>query len=262
MSMRICPLALAERVPTVWTDDPNVIVPFVPRFLRGQTIAAVPNARFVDVSSDNYAYWRLLRSLWSLEETFVIVEHDMVPSEEMIPGMWSCPEVWCAHAYRMDSIVETALGLVKFGSALLRSTSSLLDGIMEQHRVWSGLDSIVIAELHRRGYKEHVHQPPVRHLHEPAPPPEPRRLILTKLHFIGDGTRYLLGIPAADFETFDPQTVAVCLESGLYVETPQARRVRKWDRTDTLAYVHKDELIVPTEAVESVLSQTTLTEKE
>ncbi len=39
------------------------------------------------------------------------------------------------------------------------------------------------------------------------------------LHYTGDGTRYLDGVPARDFSTADPQLVAICLESGLYTTT-------------------------------------------
>lgn len=205
---------------------PNVIVPFVPRFLRAQTRAAVPDARFIDVSADHRAYWRLLHDLWTESERFIIVEHDIVPTPEMIESLWNCPSDWCAHPYRMDDIVTTAFGLVAFGPRLLRGTSDLLERILDQHRVWSGLDSVVIAELHRRGYAEHVHEPEVVHLHQPAPPPQTRRRILTKLHYIGKG-RYINGVPASDFETDDPVLVAVCLESGLYVDAATLRRGRR-----------------------------------
>lgn len=198
-------------------EAPYVVVPFVPRFLRNETVQAVPKARFVDVSSDHHAYWRLLCDLWDAGHAFVIVEHDIVPLPGMIQELWDCPSQWDAVPYRMDDIVTTAFGLVAFGPSLLRGTGDLLERILDEHRVWSGLDSIVIAELHRRGYTEHVHEPEVVHLHQPAPPRESRRRILTKLHHIGNGSRYLNGIPAADFETDDPEVIAVCLESGLYV---------------------------------------------
>jgi hypothetical protein len=210
------------------------------------------------VSSDHRAYYRLLVSLWA-EGPFVIVEHDIVPAPGMVHELWNCPRDWCAFPYRMDDIVTTAFGLVKFDPELLPGAGDLLGGIIEQHRVWSGLDSIVIAELHRRGYKEHEHQPPVEHLHEPAQPPQPRRRILTKLHYVGDGTRYVNGLPASDCEIDDPTTVAVAVESGLYeaeeVLTKPAKPAKLTKfipfaeggemPPPTLAVIHEGEIIIP-----------------
>ncbi len=49
----------------------------------------------------------------------------------------------------------------------------------------------------------------------------------TELHFVGDGTRYLDGVPAADFTTADPALVAICLESGLYTTTAPVAAAEK-----------------------------------
>jgi hypothetical protein len=249
------PLGVISPSQTV-TGAPLVVVPYVPRFLRAETVAAVPGAHYVDVSGDHQAYWRLLRDLWDGATTFIIVEHDIVPLDGQIQELWNCPSVWDAAPYRMDAIVTTALGLVKFGSDLLLETQDLMCGILDQYRVWSGLDSMVIAELHRRGYSEHVHQPPVRHLHEPAPPPEPRRPFLARLHYIGDGTRYINGIPAADFETWDAIIIAQCLESGLYVSAGPPRRAR--EPRDIFTKVETPDLVtkvIPVEAPASVTKE-------
>ncbi len=229
------------------TGAPNIVVPFVLRYLRAETVAAVPDARFVDVSSDNYAYWRLLSDLCEECETFLIVEHDMAPTRAQIDAICACPEPWCSAEYQMDDIVAAAFGFVKFDAQILGVLGVVLSSILSQHRVWSGLDSMVIAELHRRGYKEHVHQPPVRHLHEPAPPPEQRRRILTKLHYVGKG-RYINGVPASDFQTDDPQVVATCLESNLYEDVSPIRKVRKPDD----AVLHSGERVHTPEIVKFV----------
>ena len=241
-------------LPQAVTGAPLVVVPYVPRFLRAETVAAVPGAHYVDVSGDHQAYWRLLRDLWDGGETVVIVEHDIVPAPGMVLGLFDCPSQWCAHEYRMDDIIATAFGLVKFGSDMLLGTSNLISGILDQHRVWSGLDSMVIAELHRRGYSEHVHQPPVRHLHEPAPLPESRRPFLARLHYIGNGTRYLNGVPAADFETWDATIIAQCLESGLYVTAGTPRRAR--EPRDIFTKVETPDIITKVIPVEAPASGT------
>ncbi len=50
-----------------------------------------------------------------------------------------------------------------------------------------------------------------------------------RLRFVGDGTRYINGVPASDHEQTDAEAVAIALESGLYVEddTPEPKRPKK-----------------------------------
>ena len=206
------------------SDTPLILIPFSPAFLRPPTREIV-GARFVDVSSDDQAYWRLLRDLWTDRQSFILIEHDVAPTKEQIDSLWNCPEEWCAYPYSMGDIETTALGCVKFEDSLIERTSDLLSGIIERLRDWRSLDVMVVGELHRRRASEHVHLPAVRHLHDYTPPP-PRRPVLTKLRYIGNGSRYLNGVPAENFETWDDALVATCLESGLYmVEAP--RKVRE-----------------------------------
>jgi hypothetical protein len=197
-------------------NTPLCVIPFVTGRLRAETVQAVPaTARFVNVGADDEAYWRLLRDLWAEGRTVIVVEHDIVPAESMIQVMWDCPKMWCCHPYDMGGIETTALGFVKFSSELLQHAQNLVN-FTPEHRGWQSLDGMIVAELHRRGYQEHVHLPAVRHLHETTTQ-KPRRRILSKLHYIGDGAHYFNGVPAADIQTDDPVLVAQCLESGLYV---------------------------------------------
>jgi len=39
---------------------------------------------------------------------------------------------------------------------------------------------------------------------------------MSQLHYTATDGRFLNGVPAADFETDDPDVIAVCLASGLY----------------------------------------------
>jgi hypothetical protein len=200
-----------------------VYVPYVLGWLQAETRKSVPaTARFVDVSSDDQAYWRLLRDLWHAGDDFIVVEQDIVVWPGLLNEMSECTQDWCSSPYRMSDIETTALGCVKFGSPLLTRTAGLLDGILEQHRSWQGLDGMLTGELHRRGYQEHVHLPAVRHLHKPTTQP-PRRRILTKLRYVGDGAHFFNGVPASDFQTDDPVLVAQCVESGLYVDVTTRR---------------------------------------
>ena len=266
-----CDLALRGGAPTV-------VVPFALGFLRDETRAAVPDARFVQMVDDQ-SYWRMLCRYWKMGQPFIIVEQDVVPTRVQIDTLWACSCDWGSYLYNMNGIVAPALGCVKFSAELLERTAGLVASIMNPHRHWQSLDAMIIGELHRRRFTEHVHQPAVRHLHEPEKS-KPRRYELTKLHFIGDGTRYLNGIPAADFETWDAEQVAICLESGLYTDVTVVRprlgrppRIDKLDQPDFVtkylpfaegsmfvdkdmtAVLHKDETVV-TPVLELPLTET------
>ena len=233
---------------TLRSGRPSVLVPFAAGFLRDETRDGAPDAKFVRMVDDE-SYWRLLSRYWRQGNAFVIVEHDIAPTREQIDTLWECPHDWCAAAYSMNGIVAPALGFVKFSATLLGRTAGLLDAILEPYRHWRSLDSMIIGELHRRRFTEHLHQPAVRHLHEPEKT-EPQRYELTRLKFIGDGTRYLNGIPAADFETWDAEQVAICLESGLYSDVSPARRGRppRIDKIEQPDYIQK---FIPFTRVES-----------
>jgi hypothetical protein len=212
-----------ESLPPLCPSTRRLIVPFTGGLLRAETRAAVPEAQFVNVGNDPQAYWRLLKRLWA-GTSFMVIEHDIVPTQDQIDELWDCPQEWCAAPYDMGEIETTALGFVRFGFPLLQRTADLVGGIIESHRSWNGLDSMIVAELHRRGASEHVHLPAVQHLHEYTP--EPRRRKLAKLHYVGDGTRFLNGVPASDFETWDAETIAICLDSHLYTDvTPKRNKV-------------------------------------
>jgi hypothetical protein len=222
LSLWLPAVALDESLPEMRPLTPNIVVPFVLGRLRVETQTAVPNARFVDVGRGSHSYWHLMVELWSASSSFLLIEHDIVPTPGQIASLWGCPSEWCASPYWMDGIETTALGFVKFDQSLIERSPDLITSILDRHRDWLSLDSMVIGELHRRGASEHVHLPAVRHMHDYSPA-EPRRCKLARLRYVGNG-RYINGVPASDFETWDPETIAICLESGLYVEPEPAKR--------------------------------------
>src|SRR5712691_9602890 len=101
----------------------RVVIPFTPLRetklglcgLRAATKAFgdAVGARFVDVSGSDSDYFELLRALWGDGETFIIVEHDVVPPPELIDTMWSCPSDHCAHATWCMWTVKYGAGLIK-----------------------------------------------------------------------------------------------------------------------------------------------------
>lgn len=85
----------------VWSDYEapfSILIPFTVR--RAVTMAAAPaNATWVDVSCSPIAYYATLLDWWSRGETFMIVEHDICVTPEIIREMDECPEPICRCSY-------------------------------------------------------------------------------------------------------------------------------------------------------------------
>jgi hypothetical protein len=83
---------------------------------------------------------------------------------------------------------------------------------------------------------------------------------LARLHYLGDGTRYLNGVPAADFETWDAKTIAECLESGLYVSAGAPRRAR--ESREAFIYQKVEQPDIVTKVIPLVEAHASVPEKE
>lgn len=114
------------------------------------------------VMQDDYHYSRLLTDLWKRQESFIIVEHDVVPWPGAIYSMLDCPEQWCAYSYpRAPGDLIEALGCIFIDESLIKENVDLHK--YWNHVAWNQLDGAVISQLLRVGYKPHVHTPPVAH---------------------------------------------------------------------------------------------------
>ncbi len=113
----------------------RVVVPYTN--LRNETRAAIEASGWdydpIDVSSDDEAYWRLLRDLWAAGETFCIVEQDIVVKPETLDGLAACTEWRCAAAYPYFNGLYPGLGCTRFSAELLSS----VPGAIEEIGSWS-----------------------------------------------------------------------------------------------------------------------------
>ncbi|HEY8976306.1 MAG TPA: hypothetical protein VIN75_18975 [Burkholderiaceae bacterium] len=122
--------------------------------------------------ADMSAYWRLLAEQWHEPGDLLIVEHDVGIHADVVEGLTACPEPWCGHPYRIGSQLLVCLGCTRFSAALKASEPDLLDVVGEDGtgglpaRDWRRLDVRLLDELHRRGYRQHEHQPAVTHFHK------------------------------------------------------------------------------------------------
>lgn len=85
-----------------------------------------PDAELVDVSGDDYAYWRAICERWTGEDDLLIVEQDIEIHDQVIPEMRACDRDWCTYAYRLwrpDAWCFNALGCTRFSASLQRKVS-------------------------------------------------------------------------------------------------------------------------------------------
>lgn len=151
----------------------NIVCPYAGSIApetRGALDSCRLSWRAVDVSASDTAYTHLLASLWAARETFIVVEHDIVPPPRALADLASCDEPWCALPYRLGGIVHAGLGCVKFTAGLL---VSLPDAVAqtwaersETHPPghWCSLDHRLSRVLYSHGIRQHVHQVEVKHL--------------------------------------------------------------------------------------------------
>jgi hypothetical protein len=127
----------------------------------------------MDVSASDTAYWQLLQELWEQRESFIVIEHDVIPSEEGFQSLASCSQPWCACPIQIISrgMVGT-LGCAKFDSSLMEEFPTLMEevgssttgGIVARH--WTRLDVRIHEVLTHLGVQMHEHTDcPARHLH-------------------------------------------------------------------------------------------------
>ena len=188
-------------------------------------------AEWTNVSDADESYWYLLAELWEARETVILVEHDVVPAAGTLDAMAACPHDWCACEYRCGDLYMTALGCTKFSGDLMERNPDVVNRILS--RAWNGLDGQIVATLHMHGETEHVHGPAAWHLKWEGETArggttmmDRRSMRAMRLLYVGNG-RYLNGVPASDFDTDDPETVAQCLGSGLYIEAEAVRPLGK-----------------------------------
>jgi hypothetical protein len=124
----------------------------------------------VDVSARDTAYTLLLQDLWSADETFAIVEHDIVIRPDTLDEFEDCDHPWCAFTYRFRATHIAGLGCTRFRTNLLAAypdaVAKTWAEATEVHPYghWCNLDDRLTRALTAAGATRHLHQPPVGHL--------------------------------------------------------------------------------------------------
>lgn len=139
-----------------------------------------PTAERFDVSGSDTAYAELLAALWADQETFLVVEHDIVIHEGLVAEYEACDEEWCSSPYTYFDIPVMVggggLGCTKFSRSLMRRWPTAVTQAMEIPYAghppyhWCGCDYRIWTLLRRGGSfaseypaKRHQSHTEVRH---------------------------------------------------------------------------------------------------
>ena len=116
--------------------------------------AQAPECEFVDVSGSPTAYWALLGQLWERQETFALIEHDVLIGPGTIERFASCPEPWCSSAPCLQSC--------RFRREIMCRHPTLVSDTGDWNRHWAAMPLEMPL-----GCGEHVHvhhDTPIEHL--------------------------------------------------------------------------------------------------
>lgn len=125
-------------------------------------LSGLPVATLVDVSANSYAYRDHLQDFWNHGETFINMEHDVVPWPGAIEEIAGCEHDWCVFAYEPGQLAlagECYLGLAKFSSLLIRALPDVWRDMADPD--WQLCDSHLYSYAGQRGVSPHQHFPPV-----------------------------------------------------------------------------------------------------
>ncbi len=154
----------------------KIVVPHTRDGLKEETRKAVQtlSAEFFPLEGDS-AYHDLISELWAAQESFVIVEQDIVPGPEDVDSLIDCPHGWCAFCYDYPPFgLYAGLGLARFRAEVMKQLPQAMRWCAlesdEQHnrKHWCRQDGLLKRYLQERGIQQHVHGV-VRHLHSGGP---------------------------------------------------------------------------------------------
>lgn len=133
-----------------------------------------PQADMIDVSGDDFAYWREISARWTGGQDLITIEHDIQIAPGTVPSLEACDQDWCVFAYDIFGCksLDNALGCTRFSAALQRAVPSARVAASFAHcpncqgrGCWWHLDSYLAETIRQAGFVPHVHGD-VPHLHD------------------------------------------------------------------------------------------------
>lgn len=117
-----------------------------------------PQAEHVNVSGDDFAYWRAIDDCWDGSDDLIIAEQDNQINQGVLPSFESCRQPWCVYAYQGWSssvLLDQSLGCTRFSAGLQEQVT--LSEISHVPVKWDVIDRAISDALKSRGYTAHTH---------------------------------------------------------------------------------------------------------
>lgn len=113
---------------------------------------------------DQDGYRKFMAQRWERGETFVIIEHDILPWPGAVQELLACECVWGTYSYYTNGGIGVShmLGCTKITNRLIAA----LPNIWKEPRVWYELDSHLMFTAREIGIEPHLHRPAVIHLNK------------------------------------------------------------------------------------------------
>jgi hypothetical protein len=145
--------------------------------LHPETRATLPDgAEVVWTGTDDLAYWQAISERWDGTQDLVVIEHDIVIHDQVIPQFMDCPSPWCTFPYFYgpdhdpSRVMYQALGCAKFSAECqarfpvkhIASSVSARDGVPPVPP-WHSCDTYITRALIYAGIQTCLHEPWVTH---------------------------------------------------------------------------------------------------
>jgi len=114
----------------------KIYVPYFPGIREATRVALIGYPYIPAEAAGLYGYQEFFRGRWAAGESFIVVEHDVVPWPGSLEGLRDCPEPWCAHNFHLhlhrrykltDPGATPPLGCAKITAAFIEATPGLFD---------------------------------------------------------------------------------------------------------------------------------------
>lgn len=104
----------------------RIFIPFSE--LRAATFLSAPEAILIPTTGD-FGYSEYMKQRWMEGVTFINIEHDVVPTREILESIWNCPEPLCVTAYEHDPPQVSYLACVKISDTFIRERKINWEGL-------------------------------------------------------------------------------------------------------------------------------------
>ncbi len=122
-----------------------------------------------DVTESQFKYYYLIKALWDTGESWINIEHDILPNPDTFQSFEDCPADWCIAPYpylMMPQGAYAGLGCCKISARLIARHPDAMDidlnwaGWDKNHRPrhWCRVDAMLKENLINNGERPHAHE--------------------------------------------------------------------------------------------------------